>query len=327
MPAPLSTRTRTRLPEWFRVELPTGDAIQRYRATTGQIADNALHTVCEEAHCPNIHECWGRGTATFMVAGRECTRGCRFCAVETLRAPEAPDAHEPQYLADAIAAMGLSYTVITVVNRDDLPDGGASHYRACLDAVHALAPHVGLELLCSDLAGNEAALAELLDGAPLQVFAHNVETVERLTPEVRDPRASFAQSLRILETAKELRPELATKSSIMLGLGETEAELLSAFGALRDVGVELLTLGQYLAPGPGYYSVREFVTPEHFGALARTARELGFRAIASGPLVRSSYRAESLLAAGAGEGGGQPSAAAQGNSPASRGKVYSTPRR
>ncbi|MCH2447906.1 MAG: lipoyl synthase, partial [Candidatus Poseidoniia archaeon] len=262
---------------------------------------NALHTVCEEAHCPNIHECWGRGTATFMVAGKECTRGCRFCAVETLRAPEAPDAHEPQNLADAIAAMGLSYTVITVVNRDDLPDGGARHYRACLDAVHARMPQVGLELLCSDLAGNEVALAELLDGAPLQVFAHNIETVERLTSEVRDPRASFAQSLRILEAAKELQPGLVTKSSIMLGMGETETELDEAFRALRNAGVELLTLGQYLAPGSGYHPVREFVTPERFEALAQQAKTLGFRAVASGPLVRSSYRAESLLAAAQGE--------------------------
>ena len=297
MPVHLSTRARTRLPEWFRIELPTGAALERYRATTSAVAGNALHTVCEEAHCPNLHECWGRGTATFMVAGRECTRGCRFCAVETLRTPAAPDPAEPQQLADAVAAMGLSYAVITVVNRDDLPDGGAAHYRACLDAVHARLPDVGLELLCSDLAGNEAALAALLNGVPLQVFAHNVETVERLTPEVRDPRASFAQSLRILAAAKELRPELVTKSSIMLGLGETEAEIHDAFSALRDVGVELLTLGQYLAPGPGYHPVREFVTPERFDALARTARELGFRAIASGPLVRSSYRAESLLAA------------------------------
>ncbi len=301
MPVSLTARARARLPEWFRVELPTGEAMARYRSTTSAISDNALHTVCEEAHCPNIHECWGRGTATFMVAGKECTRGCRFCAVETLRAPEAPDAHEPQNLADAIAAMGLSYTVITVVNRDDLPDGGARHYRACLDAVHARMPQVGLELLCSDLAGNEAALAELLDGAPLQVFAHNIETVERLTSEVRDPRASFAQSLRILEAAKELQPGLVTKSSIMLGMGETEAELDEAFRALRNVGVELLTLGQYLAPGSGYHPVHEFVTPELFEALAQQAKALGFLAVASGPLVRSSYRAESLLAAAQGE--------------------------
>ena len=301
MPVSLTAHARARLPEWFRVELPTGEAMARYRSTTSAVSDNALHTVCEEAHCPNIHECWGRGTATFMVAGKECTRGCRFCAVETLRAPEAPDAHEPLNLADAIAAMGLSYTVITVVNRDDLPDGGARHYRACLDAVHARMPQVGLELLCSDLAGNEVALAELLDGAPLQVFAHNIETVERLTSEVRDPRASFAQSLRILEAAKELQPGLVTKSSIMLGMGETETELDEAFRALRNAGVELLTLGQYLAPGSGYHPVREFVTPERFEALAQQAKTLGFRAVASGPLVRSSYRAESLLAAAQGE--------------------------
>ncbi len=230
------------------------------------------------------------GVATAAAAsscgGLASVRGGRFSPVGPRRTPAAPDPAEPQQLADAVAAMGLSYAVITVVNRDDLPDGGAAHYRACLDAVHARLPDVGLELLCSDLAGNEAALAALLDGAPLQVFAHNVETVERLTPEVRDPRASFAQSLRILAAAKELRPELVTKSSIMLGLGETEAEIHDAFSALRDVGVELLTLGQYLAPGPGYHPVRVFVTPARFDALARTARELGFRSLASGPLVR-----------------------------------------
>ena len=157
--------------------MPSGDSMERYKSTTASVKENQLHTVCEEAHCPNIHDCWGRGTATFMVAGKACTRGCRFCAVDTIRIPPPPEEDEPQKLAEAIQAMGLTYSVITVVNRDDLEDGGASHYRKCLDEVHKTVPHVGLELLCSDLSGNLKALESLLNSAPLKVFAHNVETV------------------------------------------------------------------------------------------------------------------------------------------------------
>ncbi len=290
-----------RLPEWFRVTLPSGDDMERYKSTTASVKDNQLHTVCEEAHCPNIHDCWSRGTATFMIAGKACTRGCRFCAVDTVRNPPPPDLDEPGNLADAIESMGLTYAVITVVNRDDMEDGGASHYRQCLDAVHQRLPEVGLELLCSDLSGNLEALESLLDNAPLQVFAHNVETVRRLTPRVRDPRATFEQSILILKKAKELRPDIMTKSSIMLGLGETEEDIIETFSELRNAKVDLLTLGQYLAPGPGYLPVVSFPKPERFDKLANIAKEMGFRAIASGPMVRSSYRAESLVAAANGK--------------------------
>ena len=290
-----------RLPEWFRVTLPSGDDMERYKSTTASVKGNQLHTVCEEAHCPNIHDCWSRGTATFMIAGKACTRGCRFCAVDTIRNPPPPDRDEPENLADAIESMGLTYAVITVVNRDDMQDGGASHYRQCLDAVHQRLPEVGLELLCSDLSGNLEALESLLDNAPLQVFAHNVETVRRLTPRVRDPRATFEQSILILKKAKELRPDIMTKSSIMLGLGETEDDIIETFRELRNAKVDLLTLGQYLAPGSGYLPVVSFPKPESFDNLANIAKEMGFRAIASGPMVRSSYRAESLVAAANGQ--------------------------
>ena len=290
-----------RLPEWFRVTLPSGDDMERYKSTTASVKGNQLHTVCEEAHCPNIHDCWSRGTATFMIAGKACTRGCRFCAVDTVRNPPPPDLDEPGNLADAIESMGLTYAVITVVNRDDMQDGGASHYRQCLDAVHQRLPEVGLELLCSDLSGNLEALESLLDNAPLRVFAHNVETVRRLTPRVRDPRATFEQSILILKKAKEIRPDIMTKSSIMLGLGETEDDIIETFRELRNAKVDLLTLGQYLAPGPGYLSVVSFPKPERFDKLANVAKEMGFRAIASGPMVRSSYRAESLVAAANGQ--------------------------
>jgi len=236
-----------------------------------------------------------------MIAGKACTRGCRFCAVDTVRNPPPPDLDEPENLADAIESMGLTYAVITVVNRDDIQDGGASHYRQCLDAVHQRLPEVGLELLCSDLSGNLEALESLLDNVPLQVFAHNVETVRRLTPRARDPRATFEQSILILKKAKELRPDIMTKSSIMLGLGETEEDIIETFSELRNVKVDLLTLGQYLAPGPGYLPVVSFPKPESFDNLAYIAKEMGFRAIASGPMVRSSYRAESLVAAANGQ--------------------------
>ena len=289
---------RRRLPEWLRVNLPSGLPLARFNSTQDAVAANALHTVCEEARCPNIHDCWSRGTATFMVAGKTCTRGCRFCSVETLRAPEPPDPDEPAHLAAAVERMGLAHVVITVVNRDDLPDGGADHYKRCVEAVHARLPHVTIELLSSDLQGDEAALRHLLDGAPLAVFAHNVECVERLDRVVRDPRASFAQSIRVLRQAKRLRPDVFTKCSIMVGLGETDSEVTDAMQRLRGAGVELLTLGQYLTPGrPGerFLPVDRYVTPARFDRYAEQARELGFRAVASGPLVRSSFRAGQLL--------------------------------
>ena len=297
----LANKKPKRLPEWFKVTLPTGEGMQRYNSTTTSVKDNQLHTVCEEARCPNIHDCWGRGTATFMIAGKACTRGCRFCAVDTIRNPPPPDEDEPTKLAQAINNMGLTYSVITVVNRDDMEDGGASHYKKCIDKVSEVCPKVGIEFLCSDLSGNINALEFLLTDSPLTVFAHNVETVRRLTPRVRDPRATFDQSLLILKKAKEFRPDIITKTSIMLGLGETEEDLLSAFKELREANVDLLTLGQYLSPGPRYHPVVSFPSPETFDSLAQIAKDMGFKAIASGPMVRSSYRAESLVAAAKGE--------------------------
>jgi lipoic acid synthetase len=294
-----TTRTRPRLPEWLRVNLPSGSPLAIFNATQNTLAANELHTVCEEARCPNIHDCWARGTATFMIAGKSCTRGCRFCSVETLRAPEPPDESEPEHLADAVERMHLDHVVITVVNRDDLADGGAAHYKRCVEAVHRRLPAITIELLSSDLEGCKTALAQLLDGIPLAVFAHNVECVPRLDRTVRDPRASFAQSLEVLRSAKRLRPDLHTKSSIMVGLGETDAEVSDAMRQLREADVDLLTLGQYLAPGkPGerYLPVDRFVTPEQFNIWADEASEMGFRAVASGPLVRSSFRAGQLLA-------------------------------
>ena len=236
-----------------------------------------------------------------MIAGKACTRGCRFCAVDTIRNPPPPDEDEPTKLAQAINNMGLTYSVITVVNRDDMEDGGASHYKKCIDKVSEVCPKVGIEFLCSDLSGNINALEFLLTDSPLTVFAHNVETVRRLTPRVRDPRATFDQSLLILKKAKEFRPDIITKTSVMLGLGETEEDLLSAFKELREANVDLLTLGQYLSPGPRYHPVVSFPSPETFDSLAQIAKDMGFKAIASGPMVRSSYRAESLVAAAKGE--------------------------
>jgi len=286
---------KRRLPEWFRTTLPTGDQQAVFNATKSAVKDNQLHTVCEEARCPNIHECWASGDATFMIAGQECTRGCRFCAVGTIKRPPPLDPEEPSHLAQAVASMNLRHAVITVVNRDDLPDSGADHYKRCIEAVATSSPDVTLELLCSDLAGDLQALAHLLDQSPLSVFAHNVECVPRLDKTVRDARASFAQSIAILSEAKRLRPDIITKSSLMVGVGETDAEIDEALGLLKDAGVDLITIGQYLAPSPQHLTVDRFPEPELYDRWAEKAIELGFAGVASGPLVRSSYKAGLLL--------------------------------
>ena len=282
---------RKRLPSWFKTSLSTGLAQTRYNGTKENVLTHGLNTVCEEARCPNVHDCWGRGTATFMVAGEVCTRGCRFCAVGTDRSPPDLNPEEPRELADAVSKMGLSYAVITVVNRDDLPDGGAIHYRDCIVEVAKNNPNVGLELLCSDLDGNLEALGALLDGLPLRVFAHNVECVPRLDSVVRDHRASFVRSLEILRTAKEIRPDLLTKTSLMVGLGETDEEITEAMEMIHGAGVDMITLGQYLQPSFRHLPVDRFPEPNRFADWDSVARELGFSAVASGPLVRSSYRA------------------------------------
>ena len=245
-------RRQRRLPKWFKTRLPSGEQQAIFNTTKTAVKDNKLHTVCEEARCPNIHDCWASGDATFMIAGQECTRGCRFCAVGTIKRPPALDPEEPAHLAQAVTSMNLRHAVITVVNRDDLPDSGADHYKQCIDAVHTQAPEVTLELLCSDLAGDHVALEHLLNDSPLAVFAHNVECVPRLDATVRDARASFSQSLEILRQAKVLRPDILTKSSLMVGVGETDDEILEALELLREAGVDLVTIGQYLAPSANH---------------------------------------------------------------------------
>jgi lipoic acid synthetase len=285
---------RTRLPPWFRTRLPTGDLQRAFNETKATVDDNMLNTVCQEARCPNIHECWAAKDATFMVAGQECTRGCRFCAVGTIKTPPPLDTEEPANLASAVSSMGLKHAVITVVNRDDLPDSGAAHYKACLQAVREKSSEVTLELLCSDLAGDKDALAMLLQDLQLEVFAHNVECVPRLDKTVRDARATFANSLMILREAKRLRPDILTKSSLMVGLGETDEEVSEVLVMLREAGVDLVTIGQYLAPSDKHHSVMRFPEPEMFDTWADEAIELGFLGCASGPLVRSSYRAGRL---------------------------------
>ena len=290
------TKTRPRLPDWFRTRLPSGELQRKFNETKATVTENTLHTVCQEARCPNIHECWAAKDATFMVAGQECTRACRFCAVGSIKTPPPLDQNEPKNLADAVATMGLNHAVITVVNRDDLPDSGAAHYRKCLEAVRERAPDVSLELLCSDLAGDHQALADLLIGLELEVFAHNVECVPRLDRRVRDRRASFDQSIGILKEAKRLRPDILTKSSIMVGVGETDEEITEALKLLKDAGVDLVTIGQYLAPSPKHLPVDRFPEPARYDEWSAQIEEMGFSGWACGPLVRSSYKAGELLA-------------------------------
>lgn len=279
-----------RKPEWLKIRPPGGEL---YTAMKSRARRLTLATVCEEARCPNIAECWATGTATFMLMGEHCTRGCRFCAVSTMKNPPALDPEEPANIAEAVAELGLSYVVLTSVNRDDVPDGGAGHLANCIRAIKQKTPTVLLEVLVPDFLGDRTAVQEIIN-TPIAVFAHNVETVERLTPEVRDPRAHYAQSLDVLEAAKDLAPDLLTKSSIMLGLGETEDELMQTMRDLRARGVDIVTLGQYLKPTPKHLPVIEYIHPNTFDRYAAAARQLGFGYVAAGPLVRSSYRAGEL---------------------------------
>ena len=287
-------RPRQRLPDWLRAPLPGGG---RYAEIKTRLRERGLHTVCEEAQCPNIGECWNAGTATLMLMGDTCTRACRFCAIASNPRPPALDADEPRKAAEQVALMALDYVVVTSVNRDDLPDGGAGHFAATIRAIRARNPGTLIEVLTPDFQGVFAHIAQVVDALP-DVFAHNVETVESLTPQLRDRRATFAQSLRVLAHAKAHRPEVITKSSLMLGVGETEVEVLTALQALRDHGVDAVTLGQYLRPSPWHHEVVRFVPPEEFADWQARATALGFRFCASGPLVRSSYRAGELYLRG-----------------------------
>jgi lipoic acid synthetase len=283
----------SRKPDWLKVRLPRGGGYERVKDI---VRRTRLATVCEEARCPNIAECWGGGTATVMLMGEVCTRACRFCHVK-VGAPPPLDPEEPENLARAVKELELEYIVVTSVNRDDRPDGGAGHFAAAIRALRREAPRTRVEVLIPDFQGVERDLATVAEARP-HVVAHNVETVERLTPSVRDRRATYRQSLRVLEYLKGRPERLFTKTSIMLGLGETREELIETFADLRQVGVDVLTLGQYLQPSPYHLKVERFVPPAEFDELRRVAEGFGFLYVASGPLVRSSYRAAEFFLKG-----------------------------
>lgn len=290
---PLPVSTSSGKPDWLKVRLPKGEGFERVK---GIVKSLKLATVCEEARCPNIAECWGGGTATVMLMGEVCTRACRFCHVK-VGAPPPLDPQEPENLANAVREMGLEYIVVTSVNRDDRPDGGASHFAAAITALKRESPKTTVEVLIPDFQGVEASLAIVAEARP-HVVAHNIETVERLTPTVRDRRAKYAQSLRVLEYLKQRPEKLYTKTSIMIGLGETDAEVEQTFKDLRSVGVDVLTLGQYLQPSQFHLRVERFAPPEKFAEYQKLAEGYGFLYVASGPLVRSSYRAAEFFMKG-----------------------------
>ncbi len=288
----LHLATQATLPEWLKIRPPSGE---RYRRLRSLVDGLRLTTVCEEARCPNLSECWSGGTATFMLLGELCTRGCSFCSVKTAKRGEPVDPEEPAKVLEAVTQMKLTYVVLTSVDRDDLPDQGAGHFARTVAHLKAELPELLVETLIPDFKADEAALRTIA-ASGADVLAHNVETVRRLTPVVRDPRATYDQSLTVLRRLKELRPAALTKSSIMLGHGERESELVDTFRDLRAVGVELLTLGQYLRPTEKHRAVAEFIPPARFAALGQLAQEQGFRHVASGPFVRSSYKAGELFA-------------------------------
>ncbi|WP_028875436.1 lipoyl synthase [Tepidiphilus margaritifer] len=277
-------------PEWIRVRLAGGEEAERFQQIKATLRAHQLHTVCEEASCPNIHECFGKGTATFMILGDVCTRRCPFCDVAHGK-PLPPDPAEPEHLAHTVAAMRLRYVVITSVDRDDLRDGGAAHFAACIRAVRAHSPSTRIEVLVPDFRGRlEAALEAFAQDLP-DVMNHNLETVPRLYRQAR-PGADYAHSLRLLAEFKARHPEVATKSGLMVGLGETDEEIVQVMRDLRAHGCDMLTIGQYLQPSSGHLPVERYVPPETFAAFEREALALGFRHAACGPLVRSSYWAD-----------------------------------
>jgi len=280
-----------RKPDWLKVKLPSGE---NYLKLRGIVKERSLHTVCQEAMCPNIAECWGVGTATFMILGDTCTRGCRFCNVKTGH-PNPVDPFEAFKLAKSIEELGLNYAVITCVDRDDLADGGASQMAEAIRAIRARTPHVKVEVLTSDYRGDRGAITTVVEAAP-NVYAHNIETTRALTRGVRDLRCGYDQSLGVLAFVKELSPGMLTKSSIMLGLGESDDDVLQAARDLRGVGVDIITFGQYLRPTQRHLAVVEYVSPEKFSWFAQAVKPMGFRQVVSGPLVRSSYHAEQAFA-------------------------------
>ena len=285
-------------PEWLKIRPPSGE---NYTQIKQLLRERNLHTVCEEAHCPNVAECWSSGTATFMLGSEVCTRACRFCAIQTARRPPPLDPDEPFKVAEAVSKLKLKYVVLTSVDRDDLADGGADHFAQTVKELKRLDPGLLVEALVSDFRGDQKAVEAIVDSG-LDVYAHNVETVYRLQYRVRDPRAGYLQSLGTLQHAKNYArstgKKLHTKSSIMLGLGETHEELLAAFADLRKYEVDVLTLGQYLRPSLKHLPVERYYSPEEFKVLENIAREAGFLYVAAGPMVRSSYKASELFMEG-----------------------------
>ncbi len=287
----LSNVPRERKPDWLKVKLPTGT---KYGEVKSTVREHRLSTVCEEAMCPNIAECWSAGTATIMLMGSVCTRACRFCAVDTGNPKGRLDPDEPRLAADSVKLMGLKYVVLTSVDRDDLSDGGSSHYAACIREIKRVNPDTAVEALTPDFAGDTSAVQVVLE-AGVEVYAQNLETVRRLTHPVRDPRAGYEQTLNVLAYAKQSRPDVLTKTSLMLGLGETDEEILEAMDDLRAAGVDIVTFGQYLRPTPAHLPVARYVPPEDFTRYRDVGLAKGFLEVVSGPLVRSSYRAERAL--------------------------------
>ena len=281
---------RPKLPPWIRVKVPCGAQREHVEEL---LKMNALNTVCRGAQCPNLSECWHRGTAAFMILGDRCTRNCKFCAVGHVEAPLPPDPAEPENLADAAAKMGLSFVVVTSVTRDDLPDGGSQHFAATIRALKKKIPHVRVEVLVPDFNLIEEQIRTVLDAKP-DVYNHNVETVERLTPQIRS-KAQYRRSLEVLKTAYNMtNGKIPVKSGIMVGLGETDEEIFQTIRDIRDTGAEFLTVGQYLQPSPQHWPLARYVEPSMFEEFGKFAREIGFTHVASGPLVRSSYYAEQL---------------------------------
>ena len=278
-------------PKWLRAKMPSGSG---YSGTRKIVHEHRLSTVCEESMCPNIGECWNAGTATIMVLGSVCTRACRFCAVDTGNPKGWLDPEEPSNSARAVNLMGLEYVVITSVDRDDLDDGGASHYAECVREIKKLNPNTAVEALTPDFNGVKEHV-ELVVDSGLEVFAQNVETVRRLTHPVRDPRAGYEQTIEVLRYAKAHRPSVLTKTSLMLGLGKRDNEIVRTMDDLRAANVDILTLGQYLRPTANHLPVERYVTPEEFDAYRSEGLEKGFIEVVAGPMVRSSYRAEQVL--------------------------------
>jgi lipoic acid synthetase len=286
-PPPNSNAPREPKPEWLKVRAPGGENYARIKTTLRKLD---LHTVCEEARCPNVGECWGAGTATVMLLGHMCTRGCRFCAVTTGNPRGAVDPREPEHTASALASLGLKYVVLTMVNRDDLVDGGAGHVARTVRAIRSEDGDVLIETLVGDFLGKHEDVDTVLAAAP-DVFAHNIEVTRRLTRLIRDQRCSYDRSLEVLRHAKASAPERLVKSSLMVGIGEEEGEVVATLEDLRRAGVDVVTLGQYLRPTPKHAPVARYVPPSEFEKYREIGQGLGFSYVASGPLVRSSYHA------------------------------------